>query len=539
MTEQNSKRQPFSDGREAEAAAVADAAAAVGACSRAQALQRTRQPSARTASWLPEPAQAKLEFREKNDWLASLYERVTPQQFYRELFGQAQPERRMTRAECRDPKSQHTGRGNLLVVSAKDVPDGQGGTRRVMHTTLYNAETADHLAADFRDNDCALIAPVEWYGRTCLSSNARYIHAIVIDLDYVGLTELRRLDYQCHNLDDVPLPTFLVNSGTGMHLYYLLDAPLAAYPSARAALLKLKHGLITEIWNRYTSRKCFEMTREGKAVDYRQYQGPCQGYRVIGSRTKTAGCHVTAFRVGDRVTLEDLNACVKDEYKISEADLHYRTDGRTPLEEAKKLWPEWYERRIVKKQPRGGWGCSHKLYDWFRGEIEHQGKAGHRYYCIGMLAVYAVKCGVSAEQLRTDALALVPELDRRGRDTNTGIWDHFTEEDALAAIKAFSKLESRNFKKRTIQFLSAVDIRNTNKRNHRTQPMHLKIARAVRDIVAPNWRNTKGAPEKASTVAAWRQDHPDGKKADCVRDTGLSKPTVYKWWNASQESGKP
>ena len=22
----------------------------------------------------------------------------------------------------------------------------------------------------------------------------------------------------------------------------------------------------------------------------------------------------------------------------------------------------------------------------------------------------------------------------------------------------------------------------------------------------------------------------EGKKADCIRDTGLSKPTVYKWW---------
>lgn len=25
---------------------------------------------------------------------------------------------------------------------------------------------------------------------------------------------------------------------------------------------------------------------------------------------------------------------------------------------------------------------------------------------------------------------------------------------------------------------------------------------------------------------------PDGRKADCIRDTGLSKPTVYKWWDS-------
>ena len=36
---------------------------------------------------------------------------------------------------------------------------------------------------------------------------------------------------------------------------------------------------------------------------------------------------------------------------------------------------------------------------------------------------------------------------------------------------------------------------------------------------------------KKLTVFRWRQRHPEGRKADCVRDTGLTKPTVYKWWD--------
>lgn len=32
-------------------------------------------------------------------------------------------------------------------------------------------------------------------------------------------------------------------------------------------------------------------------------------------------------------------------------------------------------------------------------------------------------------------------------------------------------------------------------------------------------------------MAEWREQHPDGKVADCARDTGLSRTTVYKWWN--------
>ena len=47
-------------------------------------------------------------------------------------------------------------------------------------------------------------------------------------------------------------------------------------------------------------------------------------------------------------------------------------------------------------------------------------------------------------------------------------------------------------------------------------------------------RNNNGIvetiPDKAKVVEEWQKNHPDGKKADCIRDTGLSKPTVYRWW---------
>ena len=45
-----------------------------------------------------------------------------------------------------------------------------------------------------------------------------------------------------------------------------------------------------------------------------------------------------------------------------------------------------------------------------------------------------------------------------------------------------------------------------------------------------NWRNGNGRKPKADIVKQWRLAHPEGRKADCIRDTGLSKPTVYKWW---------
>ena len=36
-------------------------------------------------------------------------------------------------------------------------------------------------------------------------------------------------------------------------------------------------------------------------------------------------------------------------------------------------------------------------------------------------------------------------------------------------------------------------------------------------------------------VYEWRSAHPEGRKVDCIRETGLDKKTVYKWWLYSQK----
>ena len=45
-----------------------------------------------------------------------------------------------------------------------------------------------------------------------------------------------------------------------------------------------------------------------------------------------------------------------------------------------------------------------------------------------------------------------------------------------------------------------------------------------------NWRDGNGRPDKSQIVINWRVAHPDGTKAECIRETGLSTPTVYSWW---------
>ena len=40
----------------------------------------------------------------------------------------------------------------------------------------------------------------------------------------------------------------------------------------------------------------------------------------------------------------------------------------------------------------------------------------------------------------------------------------------------------------------------------------------------------KGSGTAEHTVREWQEKHQTGRKSDCIRDTGLAKHTVYKWW---------
>ena len=76
------------------------------------------------------------------------------------------------------------------------------------------------------------------------------------------------------------------------------------------------------------------------------------------------------------------------------------------------------------------------------------------------------------------------------------------------------------------------------KRNGRSKKEHLTRLNRRRKIEHDEFGDPYGGgrPEgsgiKYDIVQQWKAEHPGGRKVDCIRDTGLSKPTVYKWWDA-------
>ena len=146
----------------------------------------------------------------------------------------------------------------------------------------------------------------------------------------------------------------------------------------------------------------------------------------------------------------------------------------------------------------------------------------HRYFSIMAMVIYGVKCDVPFEKIKEDAIELQPYLTSIKED------DPFTKDDIMSAMDCFDDRYA-TFPIKDIEKLTGIPIPR-NKRNGRTQKKHLQGARAIRDINNENWREGNGRKPKRDIVEQWQKSHPDGKKIECERETGLSRHTVLKWW---------
>lgn len=436
--------------------------------------------------------------------LSALYEEVSYTDFYRDIFPVGSFEQRGVYED---------GKYNGIAVAIE-----QGGKRTKRLTVTDDLEAIDDMAAS---DDFCLMSPISYAGKSRRSSNARFMYALAIDLD--GLETLKQWEFFVEQVErghemlrfvwGIPRPTYLISSGTGIHIYYVFERPVPMFRNIVEQLEKLKKRLTWQAWTQGAS----------SLHDKVQYESLFQGFRVVGTITKTGG-RCRAFSVGGKVTVEYLNKFVPEEYRTQ--DFVYQSDLR--LADAKEKYPEWYQRRVVEKRPKKSWTCKKALYDWWIRKLLGGAEQGHRYWCIMTLATYAQKCGVPRETLEEDAYGLIPFMNTKG--------DEFTEDDVLHALEAYSD-SYITYPIDTIVVRTGIPIEK-NRRNGRKQADHIKLMNFIREEVNgnKNWRKGNGRPTAERTVLKWRQQHPDGSKKECKDATGLSYPTIRKWWNREGEN---
>ncbi|WP_330587549.1 hypothetical protein [Acutalibacter sp. 1XD8-36] len=455
-------------------------------------------------------AEYQVLYLEKNAYLAQCLDVVEPFVFYREIFPEGSFERK---GVYKDGKANGIavtlpGKGGSVNGVALEI-EGDGRTHR--YTITDDLEKLDEL----RNTSFTIMSPISYYGKQRSGKMARYLYALAFDLDGVGMPQLRDV---LHQMDYKILPkaTFVVNSGTGLHLYYVLTEPVPMYPQNQHYLKELKYSLTRQIWNRFTS-----------SIEQPQMQGLMQGFRIVGSGTKLGpGYPVVAFRFGDRVELNSLLEWIPDSNGERQKLQGILRKASMPLAEAKEKYPDWYERRVVRGERRNCWTVKRDLYDWWLRRIRSEIRVGHRYHGIMTLAIYAKKCGIAEEELRQDAYSLLQPYD----DMSVEKINRFTKDDVEAALSMFNE-DYVTFPRDDIARLSGLTM-PVNKRNWRKQEEHLKRARAVQAVDYPNYE-WAGRPSAQNKVTQWRLQHPEGRKVDCHRDTGLDPKTIRKWWDSS------
>ena len=435
-------------------------------------------------------------FKEKNIYLSEVFEEVDYQSFY-DIFPSGSFERQ---GKYDDKK----GNGISVIID-------QDRYRRVTVTDEHEQ------IQDLINHDFVILNGLSYFGNERTMRNATLMYAMIFDID--GLSDLNKLKNLISHVTGKerinPRPTYLVNSGHGVHLYYVFKEPIPLYNHLKEPLKRMKYHLTGRLWNQYVSD-----------IEEPQYQGLNQGFRMVGSPSKFGKDYrLTAFKIGDKIDLDYLNSFITNEDdKVTQIEY----ESTLTLEQAKEKYPDWYEHKIKGNEKKKTWKVKRDLYDWWLGRIKNEATYGHRYFCIMALAIYAIKCDISFPDLEQDSFDLMPKMNEANPQ------EPFTHEDVLSALNAYDE-NYKNFPRADLEKLTAIAMPK-NKRNYQKQSDHLEEARAIRDIRMKRenkvWYNENGAPTKEDQVYLWRSQNPKGTKADCIRDTGISKMTVYKWWES-------
>ena len=399
---------------------------------------------------------------------------------------------------------------------------------------------------DYFNRDDVAINPCGYWNNYPKSRLMRRIYAFAMDVDEV------RPDTMQHLIDHIehgrfPRPTAITNSGSGVHFFFVLDVAMhVGYHEKYLQNLRFAQ----QIYDRL-HRKLIDLYPSVQ----RHHLG--QDYRVVGSITKF-GDITTAWKSGKFWNVEDLakaldlnssefyqpmtvasgamQAYAKSIAKSLNLPVPDMSDARGVYDFIADHKDAAYEIRTAERERAGK--KKKKLRGWYEttwNRVYTKTEAGNRFNAMKGLAIVAYKAGISEERFEHDLYKLSTLWEER-------IWkgaDPFNADNVEAIMRMFRNGERyRKTKRKTLEeYFGWKWDKERSGKAPLPQDEHLELARLRKKQKkrAGTLKGPEGRPAGSGTaldkVQNWRELHPDGKKADCIRDTGLSKKTVYKWWN--------
>ena len=401
-----------------------------------------------------------------------------------------------------------------------------GDTSAVMPVVFIDGDETKHMVKMSIDealeqaesrND-VLLGGSTYFKEFVSKQTAKDVHAFIIDMDNVWSGVLLRALQDDWNTEKetLPKPTYIVNSGTGLHLYFLLDEPIPHYQCNAEGIDSLYRALAVQ----QTTKRIYLQ---------KQVQWFGQDFRMAGSLNKY-GWRNEVFKVGEKWDIDELGKAV------GLKDVHFVRYGE------KRTKPVSERQRTKNRPKRKGWRCNRGFYDYTLERCRNETKEGTRYMSMCALTVIAWKCNVPIAEVERDLLGLLPKY-------NDGAVRQIKEQEVQHALLMYNERAMLTQRERLQDWIGWKYQPKTNRHYGRQVFKRKKSEEArerglsntnlevrgwtVRDAMYPNgeWRNKDGRPIAQQTVQSWREAHPAGRKADCIRETGISKPTVLKWWD--------
>jgi len=496
------------------------------------------------------------------------FESIPYQEFYREMFPSGE-----LATWCSNPREQdeteYKYNGVILEFTDKKrfVPKRDpwsGKTHLVEKSVVKRHMVFDDLKAIDKCNQISrekgnfcMMSPISYCGRNRSTKFERFLYVLTIEVDDLiteripgkrdnfqkGMSNM--LNQWGYNNEPrwtqglyVP-PTAMTCSGNGVHLHWFLKEPYSLCGDdgdyRQMCWDEFRNSFTKYIWN------------DGVSDGDVQYEYHGQGFRLVGSTSKK-GHLVEAFWISKkRYSIEELfnqndfyikNWCEPaplgfyDTTAKKHMDLTKSKDR--PLSqrmlECKEIYPEWYQRRIVEKQPplkKGHWIAHEGLYEWYLDLIKKNVSVGCRFWRIYTLAQYGVKCAIPFERVKDDCLAIGEMFKMVDPEKPLEDWEiHKAMESYFEPKAAESEIDFINRK----AWVGIVK----NKRNGRPRAEHLerlnKTRKFRRDELGEDEYANSGRPTKKHLVEQWQKENPDGTKKECYEETKISKPTINKWW---------
>lgn len=417
----------------------------------AQALEKSKQNS--------EAEQLRQEFNEKNEILKRYGKLTSAVEYYEDMYGSY---------------------GNEIMPYALLEKEEE----EEKPTIIQRAQNIDEILQIAAFGNYVYTYSCSFFHGWPREKLVNDVYAFVIDLDGVSPADLRVL--MKREIKKLP-PTYIVNSGQGVHLVYMFTNPVACYKVRKKPLKQAIKALAS----------LFKVKTYSYEVD--PTATLVHPYRVVGSRTKL-GQTAKAYKMGEkREVVEMLKLLNIDTYLFEEHKKKPKTQRRKASYNSK-----------VATLPTG----RVQFYDSTYERVRHEVDEGHRYLSLFALAIIAYKCRIPRAQIEEDIGDLVDLFNQK--EHMQKVRENEIEKALTGYSQKFVKVNSYTLE----EYLGFAFHRKT-KRNGLKQREHLLIARAVKDA--------RQKATKEIQMKRYLQKYPDASLKQMEEDLGWSRHTIIKY----------